>query len=235
MDPFFHIWSHSQQNVTNLDLNSCGMVFVKLGNEDDISSWIFFCFVVRLELNCFYFVLIYELCQASNNRTIHCLKGTNIPSFSHSFKPQQSKTIHLQLNWKITDVFFFWIFCRIGKENARHFAKSSSQLVFFPPKKVATSQAPPSDNRRLAFLDCHYPQSNEIIGKCAKTHFAKAQQIYKPKLFLLASHVLHTIHTQFRMGFLLPNHICMKLVLGRINITSIMFLHSSFNLRQIFW
>ena len=196
-------------------------------NEDDISSWIFFCFVVRLELNCFYFVLIYELCQASNNRTIHCLKGTNIPSFPHSFKPQQSKTIHLQLNWKITDVFFFWIFCRIGKENARHFAKSSSQLVFFPPKKVATSQAPPSDNRHLAFLDCHYPQSNEIIGKCAKTHFAKAQQIYKPKLFLLASHVLPT------NGFPASQSYLYETGVGQIK--HYFYYVSSFNLRQIFW
>ena len=51
--------------------------------------------------------------------------------------------------------------------------------MFFPPKKWRLVR-PPLDNRHLAFHDCHYPQSNEIIGKCAKTHFAKAQQINKP-------------------------------------------------------
>ena len=192
MDPFFHIWSHSQQNVTNLDLNSCGMVFVKLGNEDDISSWIFFCFVVRLELNCFYFVLIYELCQASNNRTIHCLKGTNIPSFPHSFKPQQSKTIHLQLNWKIMMhcivVSFFLDLLQFGKGNARNFAKSSSQLVFFPPKKVATSQAPHRIIDTLLFLIVIICKAMKLSASVPKPILLKHN---KPKLSLLVFSPTH--------------------------------------------
>ena len=100
---------------------------------------------MRLELNCFYFVLIYELCQASNNRTIHCLKGTNIPSFSHSFKPQQSKTIHLQLNWKITkhcSVVSFLDILQNQDRKCQQFGKIVLLVSVLPSQKVATSQAP---------------------------------------------------------------------------------------------
>ena len=68
----------------------------------------------------------------------------------------------------------------------------SCKCVLQPVKQ--SSEFPISDNRHpqqnFAFLD--YLQSNEIIGKCAKSHFAKAQHINRsnfPTIAFLQTHI----------------------------------------------
>ena len=100
-------------------------------------------------------------------------------------KAKQSICNWIEKSWRIVLLSSFQIFCRIGKENAKIFVKPSSQLVFFPPKKVATSQAPHRIIDTLLFLIVIIRKAMKLSASVPKPILLKHNKYTNQNFFFL--------------------------------------------------